>query len=74
MAAMHITWILRIGPRWMRVHIQPDWAGVSTMKRTRHTPEQILPKLKTAQQLIAQGTTVADAFRALEVPQPTFHR
>jgi len=44
------------------------------MKRTRHTPEQIIPKLKTAEQLIAQGKTVADLCRALEVSQPTNHR
>ncbi|MCP9810038.1 hypothetical protein KBY58_11390 [Cyanobium sp. HWJ4-Hawea] len=35
------------------------------MKRTRHTPEQIIRKLKTAEQLIAQGKSVADACRAL---------
>ena len=41
------------------------------MKRTRHTPEQIIRKLKTAEQLLAQCRTVADVFRALEVAQPT---
>jgi transposase-like protein len=44
------------------------------MKRTRHTPEQIIRKLKTAEQLIAQGKSVADVCRALEVSQPTYHR
>ena len=44
------------------------------MKRTRHTAEQIIRKLKTAEQLIAQGKTVADVCRALEVSQPTYHR
>jgi len=44
------------------------------MKRTRHTPEQIIRKLKTADQLIAQGQTVAEACRVLEVSQPTYHR
>jgi putative transposase len=33
------------------------------MKRTRHTAEQIIRKLKTAEQLIAQGKTVADVCR-----------
>jgi hypothetical protein len=37
----------------MRVFIWPDWAADSTMKRTRHTPEQIIRKLKTAEKLIA---------------------
>ena len=58
----------------MRVLIRPDWAGDFTMKRTRHTPEQIIRKLKTADQLLAQGQTVADACRVLEVSQPTYHR
>jgi putative transposase len=58
----------------MRVLIRPDWAGDSTMKRTRHTPEQIIRKLKTADQLIPQGKTVADVCRVLEVAQPTYHR
>ena len=44
------------------------------MKGTRHTPEQIIRKLKTADQLIAQGKTIADVCRVLEVAQPTYHR
>jgi putative transposase len=58
----------------MRLLNRPDWAGDFTMKRTRHTGEQIIRKLKTAEQLIAQGKTVADVFRVLEVAQPTYHR
>ena len=45
----------------MRVLIRPDWIGHSTMKRTRHIDEQIIRKLKTAELLIAQRMTVADA-------------
>jgi len=37
----------------MRVVIRPHWAGDFTMKRTRHTPEKIIRKLKTAEQLLA---------------------
>jgi putative transposase len=58
----------------MRVLIRPDWAGDSAMKRIRHTAEQIIRKLKTAEQLITQGKTVADVCRAIEVTQPTYHR
>ena len=58
----------------MRVLIRPDWAGDSIMKRTCHTPEQIIRKLKTADHLIVQGKTVADVCRVLEVAQPTYHR
>ena len=38
-----------------------------------HTAEQIIGKLKTAEQLIAQGKTVADVRRVIEVTQPTYH-
>jgi len=58
----------------MRVLIRPDQAGDSTMIRTRHTPEQIIRKLKTADHLIVQGKSVADVCRVLEVAQPTYHR
>jgi putative transposase len=44
------------------------------MKRTSHTPEQIIRNLKTADQLIVQGKTVADVCRVFEVAQPTCHR
>jgi putative transposase len=44
------------------------------MKGTRHTPEQIIRKLKTSDHLIAQGQTVAEACRVLEVSKPTYHR
>jgi putative transposase len=44
------------------------------MKRTRHTPEQIIRKLKTADQLIAQGQIVAEACRILEISQSAYHR
>ena len=43
------------------------------MKRTRHTPEQTIRNLKTDDQLLAWGQTVADACRVLEVSQPTYH-
>ena len=58
----------------MRVLIRPDWAGDFTMKRTRHTAEQIIRKLKTAEQLIAQGKTVVEVCRVIEVTQPAYHR
>jgi putative transposase len=58
----------------MRVLIRTDGAEDSTMKQIRRTAEQIIRKLKTAEQLIAQGRTVADACRTIEVTQPTYHR
>ena len=44
------------------------------MKRKRHTPEQIIRKLRTAEQLLNQGQSFADVCRALEVSAPTYHR
>jgi len=44
------------------------------MKRKRHTPAQIIRKLRTAEQLLNQGQSVADVSRALEVSAPNFHR
>jgi transposase-like protein len=58
----------------MRVFSRPDWAGDTTMKCTRHTAEQIIRKLKTAEQLLARGKTVADVCRVIEVTQHTYHR
>ena len=54
--------------------MRPYLAGDFAMKRIRHTAEQIIRKLKTAEQVIAQGKTVADVCRAIEVSQPNFHR
>ena len=58
----------------MRVLIRPGWAWDFTMKCIRYTAEQIICKLKTAEQLIGQGKTVAGVCRAIEVTQPTYHR
>lgn len=44
------------------------------MIRKRHTPEQIIRKLRTAEQLLSQGQSVADVCRALEVAAPNYHR
>jgi putative transposase len=44
------------------------------MKVKRHSPEQIIRKLHTAEQLLNQGQTVADICRALEVSAPTDYR
>jgi len=44
------------------------------MKNRRHTPEQIIRKLREADQLLAGGATVADAVRQLGVSEQTYHR
>jgi len=43
------------------------------MKRIRHTAEQTTRKLKTAEQPNALCKIVADARRAIELTQPTYH-
>jgi putative transposase len=44
------------------------------MARRRHTPEQIIRKLREADRLLAEGADVADVARHLEVSEPTYHR
>lgn len=58
----------------MKVISRSDWAGDFTMKCTMHTAEQIIRKLTTAEQLTAQGKTVVEVCRFIEVTQPTYHR
>jgi putative transposase len=44
------------------------------MKRRRHTPEQIIRKLREAERLQAEGADIATVARQLEVSEQTFHR
>jgi transposase-like protein len=44
------------------------------VKRRRHTPEQIIRKLRGAERMLAEGKTTAEAAKALEVSEQTFHR
>lgn len=44
------------------------------MARRRHTPEQIVRKLREADRLLAEGAEVADVARHLEVSERTYHR
>ena len=44
------------------------------MPRKRHTPEDIVAKLRQAEVLVGQGKTVADAVRAIGVTVPTYYR
>ncbi len=40
----------------------------------RHTPEQIIRKLREADTMLAAGKTIGQAVQALEVSEQTFHR
>ena len=44
------------------------------MKRRRHTPEQIIRKLREADRLLAQGSEVPEVAKQLEVSEATYHR
>ena len=44
------------------------------MKRKRHTPEEIIKKLREAAPLLAGGQSVEEVCRKLEVSPPTCHR
>jgi putative transposase len=44
------------------------------VKRRRHTPEQIIRKLREADRLLAQGSEVPEVAKQLEIRQATYHR
>lgn len=43
-------------------------------RRRRHTPEQIIRKLRDGDAMLAAGRTIGEVCQALEVSEPTFHR
>ena len=44
------------------------------MKRTRHSPAQIINKLRDADGMLAAGRTIGEVCQALGVSEQTFHR
>jgi putative transposase len=44
------------------------------VKKTRHTPEQIIRKLREAEAKLASGTSVPEVARELGISEATFHR
>jgi transposase-like protein len=44
------------------------------MKRTRHTPEQVIRKLREGERMLAEGKALNEVCRALEISVQTFHR
>lgn len=44
------------------------------MRGRRHTPEQVVRKLREADRLLAEGKTVAEVAKTLEVSEQTFSR
>jgi putative transposase len=44
------------------------------MKRRRHTPEQVIRKLREAEKMLGEGKTIPEAARELGISEQTFHR
>jgi len=44
------------------------------MPRKRHTPEEIVAKLRQVDVLVSQGTVIADAVRQIGVTEVTYYR
>lgn len=44
------------------------------MKRTRHTPEQVIRKLRDAERMLAEGKDLQEVCRRLEISVQTYHR
>ena len=44
------------------------------MKRKRHTPELIIRKLREADTMLSDGTSIAQICQKIEVSEQTFHR
>jgi putative transposase len=52
-----------------------DWGKEdSTVKRRRHTPEQIIRKLAEGEKLLGQGQSLEDVARHLEIAESTWRR
>jgi putative transposase len=44
------------------------------MKRRRHTPEQVIRKLREAERLIGEGKKIPEAAKELGISEQTYHR
>ena len=44
------------------------------MKRSRHTPEQIIRKLREAERLLGEGKTIPEAAKELGISEQMYHR
>jgi len=45
-----------------------------TMARRKHTPDQILAKLRDADVMQAEGLSIAEIAKRLEISEQTYHR
>ena len=56
------------------VKLDLGWMKGGEMPTKRHTPEQVINKLREAEVAMAQGSTVGEASRQIGVTQQTFYR
>jgi len=66
-----VTCPLKTGPG---VKLGLGWMKGGEMPRKRHTPEQVIHKLREAEVALAQGSTVAETSRQIGVTEQTFYR
>ena len=48
--------------------------GLTTMTRHRHTPEQIVRKLREGDRLLNEGKDITEVVRHLEIAESTWNR
>jgi len=48
--------------------------GLTTMKRHRHTPEQVVRKLREGERLLNEGKDLTEVLRDLEISEATWNR
>ena len=44
------------------------------MKRRRHTPAQVIRKLREAERMLGEGKTIPEAAKELGISEQTYHR
>lgn len=44
------------------------------MKAKRHTPNQVIAKLREAERMLGEGKSIPEVAKALEISENTFHR
>jgi putative transposase len=52
----------------------PRGQGGLSVKRKRHTPEEVVKKLREAERMVAEGAGVAQVCRQLGVSEHTYYR
>src|SRR3954469_16030530 len=48
--------------------------GNDHVKQRRHTPEQVIRKLREGDRMLGEGRSIAEVAKALEISEPTYHR